>query len=189
MELETQRLLLREFVADDWRAVLAYQGDPMYLRFYDWDTRSEADARAFVNMFITQQLERPRTKYQLPLILKEDGSLIGNAGIRVNDPRLREANIGYELDSLYWNQGYATEAALAVITFGFETLRLHRVWAECVADNAASARVLEKLGMKREGCEREKYFIKGQWHNRLVYAILDHEWRAAHPLPDNPAPY
>jgi RimJ/RimL family protein N-acetyltransferase len=189
MELETQRLLLREFVADDWRAVLAYQGDPLYLRFYDWDTRSEADARAFVNMFIAYQLERPRTKYQLAMTLKEDGALIGNAGIRVNDTRLREANIGYELDSLYWNQGFATEAAAAVLAFGFETLHVHRVWAECVAENAASVRVLAKLGMRREGCEREKYFIKGRWHDRLIFAMLDREWRAAHPLPENLAPY
>lgn len=189
MELETKRLVLREFVSDDWRPVLAYQGDPMYLRFYDWDTRSEADARAFVNMFIAYQMERPRTKYQLAMTLKSDGQLIGNAGIRVNDPRLREANIGYELDSLYWNQGYASEAALEIVTFGFETLRLHRIWAQCVAENAASARVLEKVGMTREGCEREKDFIKGRWHDRLTYAILDHEWRAAHPLSKDPFPY
>ncbi len=177
MILETPRLLMREFVDNDWRAVLAYQSDPLYLRYYNWTHRTEADAQHMVQMFIAWQQETPRTRFQLALILKAEDRLIGNCGIRVNNPELREANIGYELDSRYWNHGYATEAARAILAFGFGELHMHRIWAWCVADNAGSTRVLEKTGMRLEGREREKEFIKGQWHDSLIYAMLDYEWR------------
>ena len=175
--LETDRLLMRDFVESDWEAVLAYQSDPLYLRYYHWTDRTEADVRDFVQMFINQQEQQPRQKFQLALVLKSENRLIGNCGIRVNDTEMREANIGYELDSRYWGQGYATEAARAILHFGFETLAMHRVWSWCIADNAGSARVLEKIGMRLEGRLQQKEFIKGQWRDHLLYAILDHEWR------------
>lgn len=99
MNLETPRLLLREFVEDDWPAVLAYQSDPRYLRYYHWTERTEKDVRTFVNMFLNQRHEQPRTRFQLALVLKLDGRLIGNCGIRIDDPKQREANIGYELET------------------------------------------------------------------------------------------
>ena len=86
MELHTDRLILREFVAGDWPAVLAYQRDPRYLRLYEWEDRAEEDVRAFVNRFVEQQAPRPRTRYQLAITRRDDGRLIGNAGIRLIYP-------------------------------------------------------------------------------------------------------
>ncbi len=184
MILTTDRLLLREFVEGDWQRVLEYQSDPRYLRYYAWTGRTEEDARVFVRMFLDQQAESPRRKFQLAIIMRVEDRLIGNSGIRVNNPDLREANIGYELDPRYWGHGYATEAARAILAFGFDELRLRRVWARCIAENAASARVLERLGMRREGHLRENEWLKGRWWDTLLYAILDHEWRArATPAP------
>ena len=87
--------------------------------------------------------------------------------------------IGYELAPEQWGNGYATEAARAIVEFGFTELRLHRVWAWCAADNTGSAHVLEKLGMQREGRMRDKDRYKGRWWDRLYYAVLEPEWRAA----------
>ena len=179
LSIETARLRLREFVPDDWRAVQAYQSDPRHLRYYEWTERSETDVRAFVQMFLDYQTESPRRRFQMALTLKSSGELIGNCGIRINNPEMREANIGYEVDSRYWGNGYATEAARAILAFGFDTLRMHRIWAWCVAANSASARVLERIGMTLEGREREKELIKGTWHDSLIYAILEREWRPA----------
>ena len=177
MQLTTSRLILREFVEDDWKAVQAYQSDPLYTRYHAWEQPTEAEARAFVGRFVFQQQEQPRSKFQLAIVLPTSGRLIGNCGLRVNDASLREGNIGYELDSRYWGQGYATEAAREMLRIGFEEHNLHRVWAGCVADNIGSAHVLEKIGMKREGHFREKEFFKGRWWDGLLYAILDHEWQ------------
>ncbi len=175
MNRTTDRLILREFVEDDWSAVRAYQSDPRYLRFYQWEDRSEADVRAFVGMFIGFQRESPRRKFQLAIVLRESGELIGNCGIRVRDPAARAADIGYELDPRFWGHGYATEAARAMLAYGFGPLGMHRITAECLAENTASAHVLEKIGMRREGHVREHVWMKGRWWDTLLYAILDHE--------------
>jgi len=176
MQLTTDRLILREFEEDDWTSVLAYQSDPLYLRYYPWSDRTPGNVRAFVNMFIDWQKEQPRTKFQLAVVPKEYNQLIGNCGIRVNNPELREANIGYELNSHFWGKGYATEAAQAILRFGFTDLGMHRIYANTLAENKGSVRVLEKLGFRLEAHELEKEFIKGRWYDNLTYAILDREW-------------
>ncbi|MDZ8187863.1 MAG: GNAT family protein [Nostoc sp. ChiSLP02] len=177
MILETNRLLMREFIDTDWQAVFAYQSDPLYLLYTDWTHRTENDVCEFVQMFINQQKEEPRTKFQLAVVLKEENRLIGNCGIRVNDLELKEANIGYEINSQYWGQGYATETAQAILKFGFDKLGMHRIWAWCVTENIGSVRVLEKIGMHREGHLGEKELIKGRWYDNFIYAILESEWK------------
>jgi RimJ/RimL family protein N-acetyltransferase len=172
MILTTDRLILREFVAGDWPAVLAYQRDPLYLRLYEWEDRAEADVRAFVNRFVEQQLDQPRTRFQLAVTLKAGGRLIGNAGIRLNGVDSHAAEIGYELAPNEWGHGYATEAARAILRFGFEELGLHRVGAWTVADNTASARVLEKLGMTLEGRLRDYHRYKGRYWDVLMYGMI-----------------
>lgn len=177
MILHTKRLTLREFVEEDWQRVLAYQSDPQYLRFYPWNDRSEADVKAFIKMFLDSQEEHPRKKFQFALCHKDNGLLFGSCGIRINNLHLAEANIGYELDSQYWGKGYATEAAKAILQFGFENLGMHRIWATTIAGNIGSVNVLKKIGMRQEAREREKEKIKGFWMDRLTFAILDWEWQ------------
>jgi RimJ/RimL family protein N-acetyltransferase len=178
VELRTERLLLREIEADDWPAVLAYQSDPRYLRYYAWTGRDEPSVRAFVAGLAALKHEQPRRKFQLAVTLPEEaGRLIGNCGLRVDDAGSGQGNIGYELDPRYWGRGFATEAARAMVALGFEQLGLHRIWSWCVADNTASWRVMEKLGMRREGHLREREFYKGRWWDQYLYAILDREWR------------
>jgi ribosomal-protein-alanine N-acetyltransferase len=177
MRLVTARLVLREFVEADWPAVLAYQSDPRYLRYYAWRERDEPSVRAFVGALVALQHEQPRRKFQLAVTLPaEGGRLIGNCGLRIDDAEGRQGNIGYELDPRYWGRGYATEAARAMVALGFERFGLHRIWSWCVADNTASAHVLEKLGMRREGHLREREYYKGRWWDQLIYAVLDREW-------------
>jgi len=178
MILTTERLVLRDFTGDDWPAVLAYQKNPLYLRYYAWMDRTPAEVREFVGMFLANQQSVPRVKFQLASTLKTTGQLIGNCGIRLESAEARQADIGYELDPNYWGQGYATEAARAMVQYGFSQLRVHRIWSWCIADNLGSARVLEKLGMRLEGQLRENEHYKGRWWDTLVYAILDDEWQA-----------
>lgn len=176
--LATDRLLLREFVEKDWRAVLAYQSDARYLKYYPRTRRTAEQVRGFVRGFTEWQGESPRTKYQLAVVLRAEGRLIGTCGIRMETTESWRASIGYEIAPTYWGKGYATEAARTIVAFGFRELRLHRIWARCVAENAASYRVLEKVGMQREGRLREEEWMKGRWWDTLVYGILDHEWRS-----------
>ena len=185
MKLETPRLILRDFVTEDWQRVLEYQSDPLYLRYYDWTERTPEAVREFVGWFLKHQEQQPRIKFQLAVVLKTNDQLIGNCGIRMEKAGAFQADIGYELDPKHWNHGYATEAAHAVVDFGFTTFGLHRVWSWCVADNIASAHVLDKLGMRLEGHLRENEYYRGRWWDTLMYAILVREWeihKEAHPV-------
>ncbi len=95
-----------------------------------------------------------------------------------NSPEAREGDMGYELDPKHWGNGYATEAAQAVLDFGFSHMNLRRISAWCIAENTASAHVLEKIGMKLEKRMRDHQYFKGRWWDTLSYAILYEEWQA-----------
>ena len=175
MRIATERLLLRDFVTDDWPDVLAYQRDPRYLQFYPWADRTEAEVRRFVKLLVDQQTERPRRNFQFAITFPDGGQVIGNIGIRRKPENDWEADIGYELAPEYWGRGYATEAALAIVDFGFRELGLHRISSWCIADNAASARVLERVGLRPEGRLRENEHFKGRWWDTLLYGLLESE--------------
>ncbi|MDX1520590.1 MAG: GNAT family protein [Anaerolineae bacterium] len=179
--LTTSRLTLREFIETDWRAVYAYHTDPRYLRYYPWTTRTETEVQTFVQRFITWQAEDPRSRFQFAIVLTAGQQLIGTCGLRMNQPGGWEADFGYEIAPDHWGHGYATEAAAAMLAYGFETLQLHRISASVIADNTASIRVLEKLGLRHEGTLRQNQWMKGRWWDTLIYAILQPEWRERHP--------
>jgi RimJ/RimL family protein N-acetyltransferase len=176
MKITTERLILREFEQSDWSAVLAYQSDTRYLRYYPWTGRTPEEAREFVGMFLKQQAEQPRRKFQLAVTLKSNNTLIGNCGIRMKSPDSHQGDIGYEFSPNYWGQGYATESAQAMVCFGFTQLRLHRIWSWCIAENLGSVRVLEKLGMQPEVKLRENESFKGRFWDTVVYGLLEPEW-------------
>lgn len=167
---------MRETETDDWPVVLAYQRDARYLRYYASTERSEPQVRDFVQMNVDLRYEQPRRKFQLAITLPPDGTLIGNCGVRRKQDNEWEADIGYELNPEYWGRGYATEAARAVVAFGFDELGLHRVSAWCIADNRASAHVLEKVGMLQEGRLRQNEHFKGRRRDTLLYRMLTDEW-------------
>lgn len=177
MEIKTKRLILREFVMEDWPEVLAYQSDPRYQRFYPFTDKTPEEAQAFVQMFLDQQKEQPRRKFQLAAMLRPNRSLIGNCGIRLDSHNTEKADIGFEFSPEYWGKGYATEAAHAMVHFGFKILKLHKIGAWCIANNRGSARVLEKLGMQLEGRLRENEYFKGRWWDTLMYGLLKSEWQ------------
>lgn len=177
MIITTDRLRLRELVQNDWRRILAYQSDSRYLRFYPWSERKPEDVKGFLQNFLRWKEEKPRIKFQFAITLRNDEDiLIGNCGLRKSSADAWEADIGYEIDPNYWGMGYGTETAQALLSFGFRELALHRIWAHCIADNAASAQVLEKVGMRWEGQLRENEWMKGRWWDTLIYGILDYEW-------------
>ena len=176
MQITTERLILREFESIDWPAVLAYQQDSRYLEFYPWPTRTESDVQKFVQCFLNEQSESPRRRFQLAAILRENGALIGNCGIRRKPDNDWEADIGCEIAPEHWRRGYATEAAKSMIDHGFGGMGLHRISSWCIADNRASARVLEKVGLREEGRLCENEFFKRRWWDTLVFGLLKDEW-------------
>ena len=135
----------------------------------------EGHCRDFVSGIVRQQDEVPRRKFQL--IVEDDGAAIGNCGIRLDTGSNVTGNMGFEIAPPHWLRGYATEAADSVLAFGFRELKLDRVWAECIGDNAGSRRVLEKIGLTEEAHLRDHLWFKGRFWDRLLYGILRTEWQ------------
>ena len=177
VRIETPRLILREFKPSDWRDVQAYASIPKVCRFMPWGPNTPAQTRAFLKMVRTARRCKPRRSFELAMLLKFDGRLMGACGIRVKNPAQREADLGYVLHPDYWNQGYTTEAARALLDFGFDRLKIHRVWSTHDPKNPASGKVMRKIGMKREGTLRSHLFMKGKWRSSWLYAVLETDRR------------
>jgi ribosomal-protein-alanine N-acetyltransferase len=176
--LTTDRLVLREFREDDWRAVHEYGSDPEVVRHMPWGPNTVDDTRAFIGRALAYQSEDPRMTYELAVTESTGGRLIGGCGLHAINLAHRSAFMGYCFHRDAWGHGYATEAARALLALGFGDLGLHRIAATCDTRNEASARVLEKTGMKREALFREDTWLRGEWRDSYLYAILEGEWRA-----------
>jgi len=176
--LYTERILLRDFTADDLQAVHEYAIDAEVVRYLDWGPNSEQQTKEFIARTICQQQETHRRQYELAVVLRDTNRLIGSCGLRISRPEDRGGDIGYCLSRGSWGRGCATEAAQAIVAFGFEQCGLHRIFATCDTQNHASRRVLEKLGMRREGEFLQDKWQRAQWRDSLLYAIIADEWKA-----------
>jgi RimJ/RimL family protein N-acetyltransferase len=132
---------------------------------------------------IENQNTSPRKFFQLSICPLGSDEMIGDVGIRLrglggHETDVPQADVGYEINPKYWGQGFATEAAIPMMDIGFNSLGVYRLWSQCIAENRASARVLEKLGMRLEGRLRQHEFFKGRYWDTLIYAILVDEWRS-----------
>ncbi|MFO7957248.1 MAG: GNAT family N-acetyltransferase [Candidatus Brocadiia bacterium] len=176
-DLTTERLVLREFEPADWRAVQEYASDPEVVRYVTWGPNTVEETREFLKRTEDARHREPRRKYSLAVTLRRTGGLLGACGLYISRPQDLGGHIGYVLRRDAWGRGYATEAASRLLQFGFGELGLHRVFATCDVENRASAHVMEKLGMRREGRFREDVRNRGQWRDTYLYAILEGEWR------------
>jgi RimJ/RimL family protein N-acetyltransferase len=175
--LETPRLALRELRDSDFERIHAYASDHEVVRYLDWGPSSVEDTTQFLALVRDARTTTPRTAYHLAIALRTDDRAVGTCRIEIRDAVRQTGDLGYVLDRAHWGRGYATEASRALLAFGFERLGLHRIWATCDVRNAASSRVLEKLGMGREGRLRHDVQRKGAWHDSYLYAILEQDWR------------
>jgi RimJ/RimL family protein N-acetyltransferase len=179
MEILTERLLLREFEEDDAAATHAYERDPEVVRYQSHGPRTLEESLDNIHRSMAAAREEPRRTFDLAVVLRADGRLIGRAGFRVANPEIREAMLWYVLDPAQWGKGTIVEASRALLAFGFGELGLHRVFIDCDPRNLASLRVAEKLGMRREAHFVENVWIKGEWLDTVICAVLDREWKAA----------
>jgi ribosomal-protein-alanine N-acetyltransferase len=174
--LHTARLRLRPFNDSDANALFALHSNATVLRYWDappWSERLRAER------FITacRQIAEAGTGARLAVDRVSDGAFIGWCSLTRWNRDYRSASMGYCLDDAAWGHGYATEAARALLQWAFDTLEMNRVQAETDTRNAASARVLEKLGFVREGTLREDCVVNGEVSDSWVYGLIRREWQ------------
>jgi [ribosomal protein S5]-alanine N-acetyltransferase len=175
LPLETPRLILRDFVESDLQEIQSYASDAKVVRYLPFGPNKEEDTKNYLQREIALQRQKHREHFALAIVLKSEKQLIGSCRISVTNSDKQEGSIGYCLARKFWKKGYATEATRTLLEFGFKQLNLHRIFATCHPENTASTRVLVKIGMRQEGYLRESEWIKGEWRDSLLYAIVVRE--------------
>jgi ribosomal-protein-alanine N-acetyltransferase len=175
--LTTPRLRLRQIVPSDANALFAIHSDTDWMQWYGVDPmtrRSQADhlAELFANWFTAG------TGFRWGLERKADRRLIGTCGLFRWNRSWHNCVVGYEIARDCHAQGYMREALTAILNFGFDEMKLHRVQAETHPDNTASIGLAMRLGFRFEGIHREQAFWSGRYHDLNCYSLLEQDWRS-----------
>jgi [ribosomal protein S5]-alanine N-acetyltransferase len=176
LPLITRRLVIRDYVLTDASAVLAYAQDSSYWQHQSAEAPTAVQIETLMKWVVNEQAISPRVTYYLAAARKDTGEIIGEGVLKVVNPNERQGEIGFGVAPKYWKQGFGSEIAQAVLDAGFQHFNLHRVAAQCSPDNRGSIRIMQKLGMAREGLLRDIHFARGKWWSTLIYGILDQEY-------------
>jgi RimJ/RimL family protein N-acetyltransferase len=158
--------------ADDHAALHAMRSREDVTRWLYYGPPTEEQTRAWIEGVLARP---PETGTVFVVELRESGELVGHLTMSI-DPEHRQGEIGFIFHPAHQGRGYATEASRALVAHAFEHYGVHRVYGRLEPRNEASARVLEKLGMRREALLIENEWVKGEWQSEAVYALLAREW-------------
>jgi RimJ/RimL family protein N-acetyltransferase len=176
--LETERLILRPFEERDAPRISKLAGEKVISDTTLRIPHPYSEARALEWIGSHEEIRDIGRALFYAVELKDKDLLIGSVGIDIDNAHSR-AEIGYWIGKDYWNEGYATEAAAKLLEYSFNELGFHKVTAHHFERNRASGRILEKLGMKREGLLRSHIRNAGEWEDIVQYGILDVEYEEA----------
>jgi RimJ/RimL family protein N-acetyltransferase len=177
LPIETARLTLRRFREDDSEAILDLYGRPEVVRYlYSEPLKPEGLGESLERRLRRPQLETEGDVLELAAELRSTGQFVGAMTFICRSTAHSRGEIGYTIAPRFAGLGLATEGAAALLRVGFEILGLHRIEGQCDARNLASARVMERIGMRREGHFLENEFVKGEWTDAFVFAMLADEW-------------
>jgi ribosomal-protein-alanine N-acetyltransferase len=177
MEITTERLLLREFTEDDATAFVAYQIDPRHAEFYAPEETGPDHARELLRLFSRWASERPRRNYQLAVVeLRHPRELLGCCGLRREGLGAGRAEFGIELAARCWGRGYATEAARALLGFGFRELRLDEVRGVSVSANVRVVALAHRIGLVEIGTRPGPAWMRARGWNQTQWQLTRGTW-------------
>ena len=179
-DLTGNRIFLREYTSSDLDMVHQWMSDSEVMKFLSWGPTKTRD-ETFIQLadFMRHRFEEDRQGYYWPIVLKSSHQVVGHVDLRWISKKYGggDGSVGYFMNRSYWGKGYMTEAVKLVIDFGFSQLGMHKISASCIKGNIASEKIMIKCGMTKEAEYREGGIRFDKWVNRLVYAILDSEWK------------
>jgi ribosomal-protein-alanine N-acetyltransferase len=171
--IETERLLLSEITSDDLKNIHRLHSVPevdQYNTLGIPETIEETEK--LMQKCIKAKYKAPRESFTWKICLRETNQFIGLAGFSLSNDKFKLGEIYYKLHPDFWEKGYATEIAKGLVRVGFEDFNLQKVEAGVATENIKSIRVLEKIGMTREGVRRKILPIRGEWKDNYHYAIV-----------------
>ncbi len=175
--IETERLILRPFEPGDQDDLHAVQALPEVARYLYRGPLTRDESRHVLEERIAHPtLEAEGDTLVLAAVTKGGGQFVGDVTLIWFSQEHRQGEVGFVLHPDHHGRGYGREAALAMLRLGFEDLGLRRIIGRCDARNAASAGLMERLGMRREAHLRQNELFKGEWADEYVYAMLASEW-------------
>jgi ribosomal-protein-alanine N-acetyltransferase len=172
MKLTTERLILRNYKTEDWERVHIYGSDPDFSKYEFWGPNTVEDTQKFISDMIQQAQVLPLFQFHFAISLKENDLLIGGCSLRRETELSQVANLGWAITPEFQNMGFATEAAGALVEYGFRDLKLSVIYATCDTRNISSYKVMEKLGMKRVGLIKGTKEVKGYIRDTYRYELL-----------------
>ncbi len=177
--IRTERLLLRPYTHGDVDALYAYQRLPEVHRYLYTEPRTRAEVEAIVAERAGSAVPAEAGQgAALVAELAQTGELVGDVLLFWHSQEHKQGEVGYVFNPAFHGRGLATEAVGALLRLGFEGLGMHRIAGRLDGRNTASARVLERAGLRREAHLVENEFVKGEWTDELIYGILRREWEA-----------
>jgi RimJ/RimL family protein N-acetyltransferase len=178
-ELAGPRVALRRFHPDDLAPFVAYRSSEQVARFQSWDAPyPREEGERFIQEMARAHPDTPGEWFQFAVVLGSTGILIGDCAATPHADDPRQCDIGFTISPEHQGHGYATEAVRLLLNYLFTERGKHRITAYCDPRNAASAALLERLGMRREGHLRESTWAHGEWTDDLLYALLADEWQS-----------
>jgi RimJ/RimL family protein N-acetyltransferase len=176
LPFSTERLALRRLASTDWRDLLECMSDEPSFRYTSGHPLDEDAILRWLESDPHVKLTTPGQTFCLGLTLRDGGKLIGYIGLRLSTPEPLQANVTIQLNRSFEKQGFALEALRGVLKFCFQGIRLHRVVASCDCRNIAAVKLLENVGLRREGEFVKDTLVHGEWTNTLWYAALGEEY-------------
>lgn len=173
--IRTDRLLLRPHCIEDLDDLVRFHADPEVVRFVPWPVRDRPATEQALRVKLGQsQLREPGQWLVLAVEARE--TVIGEVLLKWASAQDRQGEVGFAFGREYHGHGYAAEATAAMLRLGFDELGLHRISAVCIEENAASARLLERLGFSLQGRLVDNILFKGRWATQLLFALTEDEW-------------
>ena len=172
--IATARLILRLAIPEDAEAIFAYRSHPVTNRYQGWIPASVEEVREALK---ANTPDRPDRWLQFAIVEATENKVIGDVSMHYTSATQMQAEIGCALDRRYHRQGYAEEAVSALLDYLFRMLQLHRVEVSIDPRNVATTRLAERLGFRKEGLLLENFWLRGEWVDSVVYAILQREWK------------
>jgi RimJ/RimL family protein N-acetyltransferase len=176
--LRTERLVLRRFAPDDAPAFAAYRSEPAVARYQSWDTPYPLSEAKHMIADMAKANPRDLGWFQYAVERNDRPGLIGDVGVCRNDEG-RQAELGFTFAPEHQGRGYAREAVTRIVDFLLVEEGLHRLTAGADGRNVRSARLLERVGFRREGHLVAGYWAKGEWTDELLFGLLASEWNGS----------
>lgn len=177
VKLESERILLRNINITDLDDFLYYRSNPEVATYQGWEPFNKEDAATYINIYKDNVPGIPGDWCLFAIIHKDDNKLIGDCSIRLNKDEPRIAEVGCSLSPDYQGRGMAKETVSLVMDYAFNELNVHRFVGITDAKNEASLKLMERLGMRKEGHFIQNIWFKGAWGDECSYAILKEEWQ------------